>query len=206
MMKNKCVVLRTDIEKDAEKLMMSLNDDYEIPSSWTVNRPVLKAVSLVLIIMIVASVINSIVYRHSDDPMDILFGGVFFSLLASIILSLFALMMTYGNLSILMCIPKDVRDKSLLIGIGKRKLKTYGYVIVAINVVVAIVLISGRSDFIIGYGVSWFVSMIVGGITFSMSMSRYMTPAVVATLDKIRQVVSSGEGAPAEHADPKQGH
>lgn len=106
----------------------------------------------------------------------------------------------------LMCIPKEVRDKSLLLNLAKRKLKVYGCVIVGINAVVAVVLISLRGDFIIGYGVSWFACMIIGGITFSMSMSRYMTPAVVATLDKIRQVVSSGDALSAENADVKQEH
>lgn len=200
------MIRKSDIEKDMENMMSSLNGDYEIPTSWMIVRPVIKLMSIVYIMLFLAALINGFVYFDNEYPMELFYGGAFFAAVSGVVLTAMALMMTYGNISMLMCIPKDVRDRSLLIGIGKRKLKTYGYVIVAINVVVAIVLISERGDFIIGYGVSWFVSMIVGGITFSMSMSRYMTPAVVATLDKIRQVVSSGESAPAEHVDPKQGH
>lgn len=111
--------------------------------------------------------------------------------------------MTYGNISLLMCIPKDVRDKSLLIGIGKRTLKVYSYVAVVINFVVAIVLITGNHEFIFGYGLSWVASMLIGALIFSMSMSRYMTPAVVATLDKIRQVVSDNDPVPTQQANNK---
>lgn len=111
--------------------------------------------------------------------------------------------MTYGNISLLMCIPKDVRDKSLLIGIGKRMLKVYSYVAVVINFVVAIVLITGNHEFIFGYGLSWVASMLIGTLIFSMSMSRYMTPAVVATLDKIRQVVSDNDPVPTQKANNK---
>lgn len=107
------------------------------------------------------------------------------------ILTVMAIMMAYGNLSLLMCIPKKVRKKSLLVNLAKKKLKLYGLIMIVFDIFVAVVLISERSSLIIGYGFSWFASFLIGGVVFSMSMSRYMTPAVVATLDKIRQVVSS---------------
>lgn len=200
------MIRKSDIEKDMENIMSSLNGDYEIPTSWMIVRPVIKLMSIVYIMLFLAALINGFVYFDNEYPMELFYGGAFFAAVSGVVLTAMALMMTYGNLSMLMCIPKDVRDNSILLNIGKQKLKVYGCVIIAINIFVAIVLISERSDFIIGYGVSWFVCMLVGGIIFSMSMSRYMTPAVVATLDKIRQVVSSGESAPTEHVDPKQGH
>lgn len=122
------------------------------------------------------------------------------------ILTVVALMMTYGNLSMLMCIPKNVRDNSLLLNIAKKKLKSYYCVVVVVNIIVAAVLISERSDFILGYGFSWFACMIVGGLTFSMSMSRYMTPAVVAALNKVRQIISSGTDVLVENNDVEQKH
>ncbi|MEQ4763438.1 hypothetical protein [Klebsiella aerogenes] len=183
---------KSEVELDALKLLSSLNGDYEIPSSWKLVKPVIKVMSVVYFVFFAASVANGIIYISEDGFMT-LYAGLFFSSIACLLLTGAVLVMAYGNLSILMCIQKEVRDRSLLINIGKKKLKTYGFVILVVNIMVAIVLISERSDFIIGYGASWFVCMIIGGITFSMSMSRYMTPAVVATLDKIRQVVSSGE-------------
>ena len=184
-------ITKSDIENDVKRLMSSLENDYEIPTSWMIIKPIINKMLVVYCMLFLAAIINGVVYYDKEYPLEIFLAGCFFSAIASIVLTVTALIMTYGNLSILMCIPKNVRDNSLLINLGKKKIMTYGYVIVAINVVVAIVLISERRDFIIGYGISWFACMIIGGITFSMSMSRYMTPAVIATLDKIRQVVSS---------------
>lgn len=196
-------ITKSDIESDVKRLMSSLENDYEIPISWMIIKPIINTMLVVYCMLFLAAIINGVVYYDKEYPLDIFLGGLFFSAIAGIVLTVMALIMTYGNLSILMCIPKNVRDNSLLINIGKQKLRAYGYVIVAINIVVAIVLISERRDFIIGYGFSWFASMLVGGLTFSMSMSRYMTPAVVATLDKIRQVVSDNDPVPTQQANNK---
>lgn len=194
------MVLKSEIEKDVQLLMTSLEGDYRIPSSSEVIFPVIKALSVVYFMHIVAVVVNKFYY---DDDIW-LFGVVLWLVLSCSILTAFALMMTYGNLSLLMCIPKEVRKKSLIINIGKKKLTIYSYVIVAINFVVAIILIIGNHEFIFGYGISWFASMLIGSFIFSMSMSRYMTPAVVATLAKIRQVISSGEPVPAKQINDQQ--
>lgn len=190
------MVLKSEIEKDVQHLVTSLKDDYRIPSSGEIIFPVIKVLSVVYFMHVVAIIANEFYYDE-----DIWFPGVvMWFVLSCVILTALALVMTYGNLSLLMCIPKEVRNKSLLISIGKKKLMTYGYVTIAINFVVAIILITGNHEFIFGYGISWFACMIIGGITFSMSMSRYMTPAVVATIDKIRQVVSVGEIEPSKPA------
>lgn len=196
------MVLKSDIEKDVRDLLESLRGDYRIPDSKEIIFPVVK-VMLVVYVMHVVAIISSLLIYEKNIWLP---GVVIWLMLSCGILTAMALVMTYGNLSMLMCIPKEVRDKSLLLGVAKRKLKVYGCVIVGINAVVAVILISLRGDFIIGYGISWFACIIIGGITFSMSMSRYMTPAVVATLDKIRRVVSSGDALSAENADVKQEH
>lgn len=181
------MVLKSEIEKDAKNLMASLRTDYRIPTSGEIISPVIKVMSVVYFMHIAAIIANE--FFHKDDVW--LLGIALWLFLSCGILTVMALMMAYSNLSILMCIQKKVRDDSLLISIGKKKLKIYGFVIVTINVFVAIILITEGHEFILGYGFSWFVCMLVGGLTFSMSMTRYMTPAVVATFDKIREVVSS---------------
>lgn len=183
---------KSDVERDAFELMSSLKDDYEIPSSWSVVLPVIKIMLPVYIMHLLASIVNGMVY-YGDDGLMTLYAGLFFSIISCVLLTVTALIISYANISVLLCIPRVNRDKSILLGVFKKKLKTYGCVIVSINVVVAASLIIEDPNFILGYGFSWFVCIIIGGITFSMSMSRYMTPAVVATLDKIRQVVSSEE-------------
>lgn len=196
------MVLKSEIENDAKIIMESLEADYRIPTSSEIMLPIIKVMSVIYLMHILAIVVNEFIYKDNVW----LLGIIMWLFLSCGILTGMALIMSYGNLSLMMCIPKKVRDESLLFAIGKKKLKVYGYVIVAINVAVGIMLIDGDHEFIFGYGFSWFVCMLIGGITFSMSMSRYMTPAVVATLDKIRQMVSSGESTPAEHINPKQGH
>ncbi|EBP3773442.1 hypothetical protein ACDQ64_003929 [Salmonella enterica] len=181
------MVKRSDIENDVKMLMQSFKNDYRIPTSGEIISPIIKLMSVVYMMHVVVITVGLIVCDKK-----IWFPGIAMWLVLSCgVLTVMAIMMVYGNLSLLMCIPKEVREKSLLVNLAKKKLKSYGLIMIVFNIFVAIVLISERSSLIIGYGFSWFASFLIGGIVFSMSMSRYMTPAVVATLDKIRQVVSS---------------
>lgn len=181
------MVKRSDIENDVKMLMQSFKNDYRIPTSGEIIFPIIKLMSVVYMMHVVVITVGLIVCDKK-----IWFPGIAMWLVLSCgILTVMAIMMAYGNLSLLMCIPKEVREKSLLVNLAKKKLRLYGLIMIVFNIFVAVVLISERSSLIIGYGFSWFASFLIGGIVFSMSMSRYMTPAVVATLDKIRQVVSS---------------
>lgn len=194
------MVLKSDVEKDVEILMASLKKDYQIPTSWEIILPVIKAMLVVYVMHFIAIISALIVYNK-----NIWFPGVIMWMILSCgLLTIVALIMAYSNLSMLMCIPKEVRDKSLLFRVAQKKFKVYWFVIVVINMIIAVVLISLRGDFIVGYGFSWFACMLIGSFIFSMSMSRYMTPAVVATLDKIRQVVSSGEPMSAKQINDQQ--
>ncbi|HAG3417251.1 TPA: hypothetical protein G8034_004327 [Salmonella enterica] len=181
------MVKRSDIENDVKMLMQSFKNDYRIPTSGEIISPIIKLMSVVYMMHVVVITVGLIVCDKK-----IWFPGIAMWLVLSCgILTVMAIMMAYGNLSLLMCIPKEVREKSLLVNLAKKKLRLYGLIMIVFNTFVAVVLISERSSLIIGYGFSWFASFLIGGVVFSMSMSRYMTPAVVATLDKIRQVVSS---------------
>lgn len=181
------MVKRSDIENDVKMLMQSFKNDYRIPTSGEIISPIIKLMSVVYMMHFVVITAGLIVCDKK-----IWFPGIAMWLVLSCgILTVMAIMMAYGNLSLLMCIPKEVREKSLLVNLAKKKLRLYGLIMIVFNTFVAVVLISERSSLIIGYGFSWFASFLIGGVVFSMSMSRYMTPAVVATLDKIRQVVSS---------------
>ncbi|MDL4915019.1 MULTISPECIES: hypothetical protein [Enterobacterales] len=181
------MVKRSDIENDVKMLMQSFKNDYRIPTSGEIISPIIKLMSVVYMMHFVVITVGLIVCDKK-----IWFPGIAMWLVLSCgILTVMAIMMAYGNLSLLMCIPKEVREKSLLVNLAKKKLRLYGLIMIVFNTFVAVVLISERSSLIIGYGFSWFASFLIGGVVFSMSMSRYMTPAVVATLDKIRQVVSS---------------
>ncbi|MDV1123185.1 hypothetical protein RZR41_24560 [Raoultella ornithinolytica] len=182
------MILKSDIEKDARNIIESLQGDYVIPTSSQIITPIIKPMSIIYFMHLLAYAANDFFYN--EVRIDFL-GQTTYFFISCGILTLMALIMTYGNLSILMCIPKDVRDSSLLLNLLRDKMKFYGCVMIAINIVVAVVMINIGPGFIVFYGFSWFASILIGGVILSMSMSRYMTPAVVATLDKIREVVSS---------------
>lgn len=182
------MILKSDIEKDARNIIESLKGDYSIPTSSHIITPVIKSMSVVYFMHFLAYASNDFFYN--EVGIDFVGQAACFFISCGI-LTLMALMMTYGNLSILMCIPKDVRNSSLLLKLLRDKLKFYGCIMVVINIVVAVVMVNIGPGFIVFYGFSWFACILIGGVILSMSMSRYMTPAVVATLDKIREVVSS---------------
>ena len=64
-------------------------------------------------------------------------------------------------------------------------------ILVCVNIIVAAILIINGPNNIIYYGLSWFASLMIGNVVFSMSISRYMTPAVTATFSKIGEFLSS---------------
>lgn len=183
------MILKSDIEKDAKNIIGSLQGDYAIPTSGQIITPIIKVMSVIYLMHLFAYAANDLFYN--EVGVDFV-GQMACFFISCGVLTIMVLMMTYGNMSMLLCIPKDVRSSSLLLNILRDKLKFYGYVIVAINVVAAIVMINIGPGFIVCYGFSWFACILIGGVILSMSMSRYMTPAVVATLDKIRQVISTG--------------
>ncbi|EBO4967379.1 protein traS, partial [Salmonella enterica] len=45
--------------------------------------------------------------------------------------------------------------------------------------------------FIIGLGLSWFATFLFSGLLFQMSLSRYMTPAVVSSLSKVKELLTA---------------
>ncbi|EEL3199977.1 hypothetical protein HAR72_003174 [Salmonella enterica] len=182
------MILKSDVEADAKEILDSLRKDYEIPSSGKVIYPVIKIMTVVYIMHFLAYLINDVVYQELGRN---IFGEFTCFLISCAVLTIMALMMTYGSLSIVMCIPKKQRDESLLLEIIKKRLRAYFLAVVIINTLTAIVMINVGPGFIVCYGFSWFASFLIGGIVFSMSMSRYMTPAVVAALDKIREVIST---------------
>lgn len=71
-----------------------------------------------------------------------------------------------------------------------KKIRSYLLGMVLLNSAVAAVLIFSGEYFVGGLGASWFVSLIVGGLSFSYSMGRYFTPQVMSALSKINEVIA----------------
>ncbi|MCT4709140.1 hypothetical protein MUA04_02865 [Enterobacteriaceae bacterium H11S18] len=184
---------KSELENDAIKLLDSLNDDYVIPSSWAVIRPILKFMSVVYVMHLLALVLECVVYP------DVVTTGAFLFILAimfvsCIVLTGFAFLILYSNVNILLCINKDVLGRSLIAGIARRMIKRYFFAMIIFNIISAVVIVFVDKEFIVGYGASWFFSYLIAGISFSTSFNRYMTPAVTATFSKIGEFLSSTKG------------
>ncbi|ECW6540204.1 protein traS, partial [Salmonella enterica subsp. enterica serovar Give] len=46
-------------------------------------------------------------------------------------------------------------------------------------------------SFIGGLGFSWFVTYLISMLTLQTSLSRYMTPAVVSSLSKVKELLTA---------------
>lgn len=181
---------KSDVENDVRKVLDSLSTDYDIPSTWAVLKPILNFVVLIFIMFLLAILVDCLVYPNVANKGAVL---VMLSIAIMTCVVLFGVLyfMLHGLLNVILCIDRRALDESLLYRIVKRKLKFYVGVIVLFNMLTAAALIYGRNDYIIGYGFSWFMSIIFGSLIFSTSISRYMTPAVTATLSKVSEVLSS---------------
>ncbi|ENZ0152878.1 hypothetical protein ACF7MS_004694, partial [Salmonella enterica subsp. enterica serovar Chester] len=173
-------ITRSMIELDAQYLLESVQStDYEIPSSGDIFKVIFRGYKFVVLVQLVAVFSDWLLYGVNNDN---------YSYLSMLILSGGSLLVVFGvlcatlyqNVSLALCIPQDVRSNSLLCSIIREKIGSYLQVIVLLNSTIAVVLIFSGEYFVGGLGASWFASIIIGGISFSYSMSRYFTPQVMS--------------------------
>lgn len=182
-------VTRSMIEQDAQYLLESVRTaDYEIPASGDIFKVIFKIYGFVVLLQIAAVLADWLLYGnykyYSFFSMMIFSGGslvIIFGILC---------MMLYQNVSLALCIPEEVRRQSLVCQIVRSKLRSYLVAVVLFNTIVASVLLYCGHAYAGGLGFSWFLSLIIGGLSFSYSMSRYFTPQVMAVIDKIAEVIA----------------
>ncbi|EBS4817069.1 hypothetical protein DEN29_18515 [Salmonella enterica subsp. enterica serovar Javiana] len=188
-------VTRSMIEQDAQYLLESVRTaDYEIPASGDIFKVIFKVYGFVVLLQAVAIFIDWLFYAGKDkfysySDIAILSGGglvVIFGVLC---------VMLYQNVSFALCIPEEVRRKSLVCQIVRRKLQSYLVAVILFNTIVASVLLYCGHAYAGGLGFSWFLSLIVGGLSFSYSMSRYFTPQVLSVFSKINDVITPSTSA-----------
>lgn len=182
---------RTEIEADAKFIVDSLqSNDYAIPETSEILKPIFKWLSIVYIIQVVGCLLDYMLHFsvwESYDTSDV----AIMSSVSCVVVTLMVLIIFYGNVSLSLCISREVRDKSILCRMIKVKLKAYIMAITSINIVCAIILLLCGPAWIGALGASWFVTIMLSCVLFSYSMSRYTTPAVTATLSKIGEALSS---------------
>lgn len=183
-------VTRSMIEQDAQYLLESVQaTDYEIPSSGDIFKMIFKVYGFVVLLQVVAVLVDWFLYSASYKYYS-LFSMVIFSGISLVIIFGVLCIMLYQNVSLALCIPEDVRRQSLVCQIVRAKLRSYFVAVILFNTIVASVLIYCGQAYAGGLGASWFVSLIVGGLSFSYSMGRYFTPQVMSALSKINEVIA----------------
>ncbi|HEI6739721.1 TPA: protein TraS [Yersinia enterocolitica] len=80
--------------------------------------------------------------------------------------------------------------KSVLMQILAKKIRFYGKFLLLFNTLVGLFLLYFHEAAVAALGLSWFGSFIFSGIILQGSMSRYMTPAAIDTVTKIKAIIS----------------
>ncbi|EBK0441467.1 protein traS, partial [Salmonella enterica] len=83
------------------------------------------------------------------------------------------------------------RRDSILLKIVKNKILFYTRLLLIVNSLVGCVLLWAGEPFVAGLGFSWFATFIVSMLFLQGSLSRYMTPAVVSSLSKVKELLSA---------------
>lgn len=180
---------RSDLDRDAGCFLDALEArDYEIPS----NRQILKIIFSKLIIVYALQlsfialdfILNTGKYGYHFFDTFVLAVG------SNLFFSLAFLMTTYSAVCMSLVIGEEIRKQSILLQIIDKKVRFYSCFLVFINTVIGIILLWAGERFVAGLGFSWFATFLVSILLLQGSMSRYMTPAVVSSLSKIRELVS----------------
>ncbi|ECQ0178534.1 protein traS, partial [Salmonella enterica] len=98
---------------------------------------------------------------------------------------------TYSNVCMFLTLGDDVRRDSILLKIVKNKILFYTRLLLIVNSLVGCVLLWAGEPFVAGLGFSWFATFIVSMLFLQGSLSRYMTPAVVSSLSKVKELLSA---------------
>ncbi|EMZ4236917.1 protein traS, partial [Salmonella enterica] len=119
---------------------------------------------------------------------------IYLSLLSCVTMAFFSLVFiaaTYSNVCMFLTLGDDVRRDSILLKIVKNKILFYTRLLLIVNSLVGCVLLWAGEPFVAGLGFSWFATFIVSMLFLQGSLSRYMTPAVVSSLSKVKELLSA---------------
>ncbi|EAP7475659.1 hypothetical protein ABQ37_004412 [Salmonella enterica subsp. enterica serovar Sandiego] len=183
-------ITRSMLEQDAQYLLESVRTtDYEIPQSGDIFKAIFKVYGFVVLLQIIAVFFDWFLYSSSYKYYS-LFSMLVFSGLSLVIIFGVLCIMLYQNVSLVLCIPEEVRRQSLFCQIVRKKLRSYFAAVIFFNVIVASILLYCGQAYAGGLGASWFFSLGIASVSFSYSIGRYFTPPVISALNKIAETVS----------------
>lgn len=185
---------RSELEMDADFILASMNDrDYEIPTNKKVMGVIWCSLKYVYLLQFIFVILAFTIYKE-EGSLDYQFKKlIFLTLISCASMAFFSFSfigVTYSNVCVFLVLGDDVKRESILLRIIKSKIEFYKWLLLIVNSLVGCILLWIGEPFVAGLGFSWFVTFIVCGIVLQGSLSRYMTPAVVSSLSKVKEVLS----------------
>lgn len=181
---------RSELEKDAAYVLDELkNRDYEIPSNREILKIIFSKLVIVYILQLAFIVVDVFVnaksgeYHYFDTFVLALGSNVFFSLMF--------LMSTYNHVCMRLALGNEIINQSVLIGLIEKKIHFYSVFLLFTNSIVGVFLLWVGESFVSGLGFSWFVTYLISMLMLQASLSRYMTPAVISSLSKVKELLSA---------------
>jgi len=186
---------RSDIEKDAAFILASMSErDYEIPSNKDIFKVIFGWLRYIYGLQVFFVALASFIYREPGNVSYLLQRVIELSSISFVFMLIFTLVFiaaTYSNVCISIILGEDIKRKSILLRIVEKKVRFYGRLLLIVNSLVGCVLLWVGEPFIAGLGISWFVTFGISVLLLHGSLSRYMTPAVVSSLSKVKEMLSA---------------
>ncbi|EES8358572.1 protein traS [Escherichia coli] len=181
---------RSELEKDVAFILDAFKEvDYEIPS----NRNILKVIfsKLVIVYALQVSFIVVDVFFNSKSGEYHYFDTIVLALGSNAFFSVVFLMSTYDSVCMRLALGDEIINQSVFFKLIEKKIGFYSLFLMSVNTIVGFILILKDESLIGGLGFSWFVTYIISMLTLQTSLSRYMTPAVVSSLSKMKELISA---------------
>lgn len=186
---------RSELDKDADFILTSMKErDYEIPTNKKIMGVIFGWLKYVYFLQAIFVILAFTIYMESD-VLDYQFKKlIYLSLLSCVSMAFFSLAFigaTYSSVSIFLTLGNDVKRDSIILKIIKSKIEFYKRLLFIVNSLVGCVLLWAGEPFVAGLGFSWFATFILSTLFLQGSLSRYMTPAVVSSLSKVKELLSA---------------
>lgn len=180
---------RSELEKDVFELFDKIKQsDYDIPANSAVMSVIFKKLLVVIVIQMVIVGVDCI-YN------DVEWRGVVWisivSLVVNIVFAFIFIVTLYQPICMGLSVSEEIKRSSQIVQLLTKKVRSYWFGLITINTVVGLVLVLCGDGFVVGLGASWLVTYIISMIMLQTSLSRYMTPAVVSSLSKVKVLLSA---------------
>ncbi|MGP3590265.1 hypothetical protein [Vagococcus sp. WN89Y] len=186
---------RSDLEKDAAFILTSMSErDYEIPSNKKILKVIFSWLKYAYGLQVIFVLLAYFIYREPGGLNYQIQKIAFLIFLSAPLMFVFTLVFigaTYSNVCISMILGDDIKNESILLKIFMRKIRFYSRLLLIVNSLIGCILLWVGEPFIAGLGISWFVTFLMSILFLQGSLSRYMTPAVVSSLSKVKDLLSA---------------